>query len=35
MIALPSCAGMTRASIFLRDKMDCRVKSGNDRVVMH
>ena len=26
----PSCAGSTRASIFLRKRMDCRVKPGND-----
>ncbi|WP_225674837.1 hypothetical protein [Bradyrhizobium hereditatis] len=25
-----SCAGLTRASIFLQKKMDCRVKPGND-----
>jgi hypothetical protein len=26
-----SCAGLTRASIhFSREKMDCRIKSGND-----
>ena len=25
-----SCAGSTRASIILQDKMDCRVKAGND-----
>src|SRR5260370_36636073 len=25
-----SCAGLTRASIFFRKKMDCRVKPGND-----
>jgi hypothetical protein len=29
-IADPSCAGLTRASIVLRKKMDCRVKPGND-----
>jgi hypothetical protein len=27
----PSCAGLTRASIHFRKKMDCRVKPGNDR----
>jgi hypothetical protein len=34
----PSCAGLTRASIHLRkslsEKMDCRVKPGNDDYVM-
>ena len=25
-----SCAGLTRASIFFRKRMDCRVKPGND-----
>ena len=27
---LPSPAGLTRGSIFLRKRMDCRVKPGND-----
>jgi hypothetical protein len=27
----PSCAGLTRASIFFV-KMDCRVKPGNDKL---
>src|SRR5713226_2098248 len=30
MKSLLSCAGLTRASITLRKKMDCRVKPGND-----
>src|SRR5262245_54793273 len=30
--AEPSCAGLTRASIFLRRRMDCRVKPGNDEM---
>ena len=29
-VAEPSCAGLTRASIFLRRRMDCRVEPGND-----
>ncbi len=33
MISESSCAGLTRASIMFRKKMDCRVKPGNDRVV--
>ena len=33
MISELSCAGLTRASIKFRKKMDCRVKPGNDRVV--
>jgi hypothetical protein len=27
-----SCAGLTRASVVFRKKMDCRVKPGNDGV---
>src|SRR5688500_3646997 len=27
---MPSCAGLTRASIFFAKRMDCRVKPGND-----
>jgi hypothetical protein len=29
-LASSSCAGLTRASIHFRKKMDCRVKPGND-----
>ncbi len=32
MISQPSCAGLTRASIVLCIRMDCRVKPDNDRV---
>jgi len=28
----PSCAGLTRASIFFAKTMDCRVKPGNDDI---
>jgi hypothetical protein len=27
-----SCAGLTRASIHLQKKMDCRVKPGHDKL---
>src|SRR5262249_43262612 len=31
LLSIASCAGLTRASILSRKKMDCRVKPGNDR----
>src|SRR5258708_1967434 len=31
LFSIASCAGLTRASIVFRKKMDCRVKPGNDR----